>query len=172
MPRQYTNIRGEEKIFRCRLLFLLLVQTWRCARINKNKRRVSLGPALEKEFQSKLNQPRIRPSRRTCYHPEIRIVCRTADRVWRRELRPIKDVEELRPEFQSQPFIAPKPRPLKYCKVEVTDSLSSQPGVYPRLVSENEIGRRRKTCRIEPFRNPRGGTPRHCAYAAGNYVRA
>src|SRR5258708_19069839 len=78
------------------------------------------------------------PSRCTCHHPEIRIVCRTADRVWRRELRPIKDVEELRPEFQSQPFIAPKPRPLKYCKVEVTDSLSSQPGVYPRFVSENE----------------------------------
>ena len=172
MPRQYTNIRGEEKIFRCRLLFLLLVQTWRCARIHQNKGRVSLGPALEKEFQSKLNQPRICPSRRTCYHPEIRIVCRAADHVWRRELRPIKDVEELRPEFQSQPFIAPKPRPLKYCKVEVTDSLSSQPGVYPWLVSENEIGRRRKTCRIEPFRNRRGGTPRHCAYAAGNYVRA
>ena len=80
---------------------------------------------LKQEFQSELHQPRIRPCRGARYHPKIRVVCRAADRVWRRELRPIKDVEELCPELQSQPFVVPKPCPLKDCEIKVTDPLGS-----------------------------------------------
>lgn len=135
-------------------------------------RGVDSGRSLKQEFQAKLHQPGIRSSRRTCYHPEVRIVCRAANRVRRRELRPVEDVEELRAELHSQPFVAPKPRPLENCKVKISDSLGSYPRVNPWLVSENEIGRRPKTGRAEPFRNPRGSTPRHRARTAGNYVRS
>jgi hypothetical protein len=96
---------------------LFLVQGHPEARINKNRGRDTCEHRLEQEFQPKLHQPRIRPSRRTRYHSEIRIVCRTANRVWRRELRPIKEVEKLRPEFQPKPFIATKPSPLKNRKI-------------------------------------------------------
>src|SRR6202166_482723 len=127
---------------------------------------------LEQEFQSKLHQSRIRASRGTRYHPEIRIVCGTANRVWRCELGPIKDVEELCAEFQAQPFIASKPGPLKDREVKVTDSLGSQAGVYPRLVAKNEIGRRRKTRRIKPFPKSRSGATRNLPGTPGYDVRA
>jgi hypothetical protein len=158
ISRQYTNLAVEEKIFRCRLLSLFLVQDHPGTRNTCNR---GWGPCryhLEQEFHSKLHQPRIRASRRTRYHPKIRIVCCTANRIWRRELRPIKDIEELRSEFQSQPFIAPKPRSLKNGKVKVTDPVGSYPGVNARLVPENEIGRRRKASCAKPFRYPWGGT--------------
>jgi len=73
----------------------------------------------------------------------------------------LKMFEELRPEIPVPAVhCSPNRDRLNIAKVEVTDSLSSQPGVYPRLVSENEIGAAPvKTCRIEPFRNRRGGTP-------------
>jgi hypothetical protein len=125
ISRQYTNIRDEEKIFRYSPGSLFLVQEYADARISKNRGRDVCECHLEQEFQPKLHQPRIRASRRARHHPEIRIVCRAANRVWRRELRPIKEVEELRPEFQSQPFIAPKPRPLKNRKIKIADSLCS-----------------------------------------------
>ena len=133
---------------------LFLVQGHPEARINKNRGRDTCEHRLEQEFQPKLHQPRIRAGRRARHHPEIRIVCRAANRVWRRKLRPIKDIEELRPEFQPQPLIGPKPRSLKNRKIKVADSLCSQPGVYARFVPECEIRRRGKASRVEPFRNP------------------
>ena len=171
ISRQYTKKRAEEKKFRCRLMSFFLVQSHPCTRIRINRDTDFCKYPLEQEFQSKLNQPRIRPSRSTRHHSEVRIICRAANRVWGRELGPIKYVEELRAEFQSQPFVAPKPRPLEYSKIKVTDSLGSQSGVYPRLIPENEIGRRRKTSCIEPFRNSPGSIPRHRAHTAGKYVR-
>jgi hypothetical protein len=103
-------------------LFLSGTKSLVCTYYSKYRPRAQAAP-LEQKFQPKLHQPRIRPSRRARHHPEILVICRAANRVGGRELGPIKYVEELRPEFQSQPFIAPKPRPLKDRKIKVADSL-------------------------------------------------
>ena len=115
----------DEKKFRCRLMPFFLVQNRAGMRTYCDGDKTALEEALEKELQSKLHQPRVRPGRRAGYHAKILVVGRTANCVGRRELSPIKDVEELRAKFQAQPFITSKPSPLKNREVKVTDALGS-----------------------------------------------
>jgi hypothetical protein len=63
---------------------------------------------LEDEFQSELNQPRICPRCRAGHDAEVLIVGGTANGVGRRELGPIKDVEELRAKLEIEPIVGAK----------------------------------------------------------------
>src|SRR5215468_10828200 len=50
---------------------------------------------LEQELQAKLNEPRVCARCRCGYNAEVHAVCIATDRVRRRKLRAIKDIEEL-----------------------------------------------------------------------------
>ena len=106
---------------------------------------------LEQELQAKLNEPRVCARRRCGYDAEVHVVCVAADRVWRRKLRAIKDIEELRTKLQSKALS--EPCPLKHRKIKVVDALRAQPRIHSRFVTKCEIGWRLKTRRIEPFQH-------------------
>ena len=108
---------------------------------------------LEQELQAKLNEPRVCARCCCCYDAEIHVVCGATDRVWRRKLRAIKDIEELRTELQSKALISSEARPLEHRKIKVVDPLRPQPRIHSRFVTKCEIGWHRKTRGIEPFQH-------------------
>jgi len=108
---------------------------------------------LEQELQAKLNEPRVCARRRCGYDAEVHVVCVATDRVWRRKLRAIKDIEELRTELQTKALICSEPCPLEHRKIKVVNPLRAQPRIHSRFVTKREIGRRLKTRRIEPFQH-------------------
>ena len=89
-----------------------------------------------------MNQPRIRPGCRSRDDPEILIVGRAANRVWRSKLRPVEDVKELGPELKAEPFIGRETRSFEYRKIKIINSLGAQPRIHARLIPECEVGRR------------------------------
>ena len=106
---------------------------------------------LEQELQAKLNEPRVCARCCCCYDAEIHVVCGATDRVWRRKLRAIKDIEELRTKLQSEALS--EPCPLEHRKIKVVDPLRAQPRIHSRFVTKCEIGWHRKTRGIEPFQH-------------------
>ena len=108
---------------------------------------------LEQELQAKLNEPRVCARCCCCYDAEIHVVCGATDRVWRRKLRAIKDIEELRTELQSKALISSEARPLEHRKIKVANPLRAQPRIHSRFVTKCEIGWGLKTRGMEPFQH-------------------
>jgi hypothetical protein len=106
------------------------------------------GPDSEEELQPELYQSRIGSGIGAGYLSERRAAERG---VWRCELGPVEEVEELGAELKTQSFIGTEFRPLEDREVEVSDTVASQSGIGSRLVAEREVRGRREASGIKPF---------------------
>src|SRR5258708_30738415 len=83
--------------------------------------------ASKQEFQSELNQSRIRPRGCGRDHSEILIVRRAANCVRWGELSSVEDVKELTAQLETKPRVACKSRYFEKCKIKLITSLLTQP---------------------------------------------
>jgi hypothetical protein len=139
-----------------------LVQNAFGARINLNTHRSrlssrscsaplrKLSSRLEQEFQSELNESRIRPLGRGRDHSEILIVGRAANCVWWGELSSVEDVEELGAQLKTKPLVCGESRYFEQCEIKIVNSLGTQPRIDTLLVPKSKISGRCKTRCIEP----------------------
>jgi len=108
----------------------------------------------EVELQSELNETG--KVDRVGHDPEVRIVVGATGSIRRSKLGMVKEIEELRPEFDIKPL--GDGGLLEHCEVEVDDPLLSQCGIDTRLVAKTISGGVREAICVEPSGDPCGGT--------------
>ena len=114
---------------------------------------------LELELQRELNQTCLGVTDRTGHMSEVGVVRCAAAGIRRSELRVVKEVEELSPEFDVAPFADGSL--LENCPVEVGDALLSQSCIHARLAAEAPGRRLDETARVEPTAQFGRGTSGH-----------
>ena len=109
--------------------------------------------ASEQEFQSELNQSRIRPRGRGRDHSEILIVGRAANCVRWSELSSVENVKELSAELKAKPLVGREPRHFEQREIKIVNPSGTQPRIDTRLVPKRKVSGRCKACCIKPSRN-------------------
>src|ERR1700730_13879263 len=126
-------------------------------------RRAVFGPgatswperSLEPEYQSKLNQPFGRSDARL---HRCRYLTEAVGRgatgeagSWWREVRVVKDIEELCPELDFHSLV--DRGPLKCCKIEIVDTGRPKSRIGARLAAKTPVGRGCKAGSVKPLGN-------------------
>src|SRR5258708_35223898 len=134
MSQRYNSLRRTNRFFRCQTVKFILEEfshRWYrhpSAHVITKMGDISAIAALttlEKEFQRKLNQSRVRSRRCAGDYSKILVVGRAARGIRRTKLRSVEDVEKLGAKLDGKSLLDAYSCSLEQRKVKVADSLSA-----------------------------------------------